>query len=239
MSKRKIAKSASIISLITALSRIFGYVRDLTIAFFFGTGPGAQAFVVAFRIPSLLRQLVGEGAVGAALVPVFSEYLSLRSKEDFKDLAAALFSIFSVSLIAFVVMGIASAPFIVKLIAPGFLKEADLYKFNLTVRMTRILFPYVLLIGLGSFCMGILHSFKIFAPSGFGPVLLNISIIGAAVFLRDKFGEPAISLAVGALIGGVLQLGIQLPPLFRRGIRPRLVFGFCRTCINRGKYSLL
>jgi len=233
MSKQEIAKSALIISLATNLSRVFGYARDLIIAFFFGTGAGAQAFVVAFRIPNLLRQLVGEGAVGAALVPVFSEYLSIRSEDEFKNLAKALFSIFSVALVVLVVVGIWLAPFIVRLIAPGFLDEENLYKFALTVKMTRILFPYILLVGLGAICMGVLHSFRIFAPSSFAPVILNISIICAALFLRNKFVEPAMSLAVGALIGGVLQLAIQLPPLIKKGVRLKFVFGIAREGTRR------
>jgi putative peptidoglycan lipid II flippase len=231
MSKQKIAKSASIISLATALSRVFGYVRDLVIAFFFGTGTSAQAFVVAFRIPNLLRQLVGEGAVGAALVPVFSEYLSVRSEDEFKNLSAALFSIFSVILIALVGAGIIFTPFIVRLIAPGFI--VDEHKFALTVKLTRFLFPYILLVGLGAFCMGALHTLGIFAPSSFGPVFLNISIIAAALFLRKSFSEPVISLAVGVLIGGVLQLGIQLPPLIKKGMRLKFMWKAARDGIIR------
>ncbi|MFH1855852.1 MAG: murein biosynthesis integral membrane protein MurJ [Candidatus Omnitrophota bacterium] len=239
MSKIKIVKSAFIISAATALSRVFGYARDLVMAFFFGTGTGAQAFIIAFKIPNLLRYLVGEGAVSAALVPVFSEYLSVRSEEEFKNLAAALFSIFCVVLIMIVTAGILFAPFIVKLIAPGFLKEVDLYKFTLTVTMTRVLFPYILLIGLGSWCMGILHSYKIFAPSSFGPALLNIVIIGAVFSLRNKFAEPALSLAVGALVGGAAQLAIQLPPLVKKGIRLRFVFHTAKKGVQKVMRLLL
>lgn len=224
MSKIKIAQSAFIISFGTVLSRIFGYVRDLVIAFFFGTGTGAQAFVVAFRIPNLLRQLVGEGAAGAALVPVFSEYLSVRTEKEFKNLTTALFSIFSAFLIVVTALGILFAPLIVKIIAPGFLQESDLYKFTLTVRMTQVMFPYVLLIGLGAWCMGILHSLKIFAPSSFGPVFLNLSIIASIFFFRNRFAEPAMSLPCGVLIGGLLQLVVQLVPLMKHGIRFKFIF---------------
>lgn len=224
MSKIKIAQSAFIISFGTVLSRIFGYVRDLVIAFFFGTGTGAQAFVVAFRIPNLLRQLVGEGAASAALVPVFSEYLSVHSEKDFKNLAAALFSIFSAFLIAVTALGILFAPLIVKIMAPGFLQESDLYKFTLTVRMTQVMFPYILLIGLGAWCMGILHSLKIFAPSSFGPVFLNLSIIASIFFFRNRFAEPSMSLAWGVLIGGIFQLAAQLPPILKQGISFKFIF---------------
>lgn len=237
MSKRKIAESASVISFATALSRIFGYVRDMVVAFFFGTGLNAQAFVVAFKIPNLLRQLVGEGAVTSALVPVFSEYMSIRTEKELKNLVSALFYIFSLVLVILILAGIISTPVIVKLIAPGFL--SDEIKYSLTVKLTRLLFPYLFLVGLGSLCMGLLHSFRIFAPSAFGPVFLNISIITSAFYFRNKFSEPVMSLAWGVLIGGLVQFIMQFLPLMKKGIGLKFVWASARKGVYRiGKLLL-
>jgi putative peptidoglycan lipid II flippase len=212
---KSIAKSAGTIGIFTFFSRVLGFIRDIVIAQIFGTGLAAQAFVVSFRIPNLMRELIGEGATNAALVPVFSEYVVRKEKKEFWSAVHTLLSIFFPLLVLITVAGIISAPWIVKIIAPGFLK--DLAKFNLTVRLTRIMFPYLVLIGLTAYAMGILHTFKSFTAPALGPCLLNISLILAVLFLRFYFHEPIYALAIGVLAGGLLQLIIQLPPLYRKG----------------------
>ncbi|MFH1338302.1 MAG: murein biosynthesis integral membrane protein MurJ [Candidatus Omnitrophota bacterium] len=227
MSKNKsILKSASVISLATLCSRLLGFVRDIVIAAFFGTGAVSEAFFVAFRIPNLLRHLVGEGAANSAFVPVFCEYRTKEEKKDFWDLISNGFWIILITLSVLSLSGILLSRHLVGLIAPGFLKEPD--KFLLTVRLTKILFPYLLLIGLAAYIMGLLHTFKSFTSPALGPCLLNISMIVSIVIAYRLMPDPVFGLAWGVLIGGIFQIGIQIPSLFKQGFRP----GFLRIRPN-------
>jgi putative peptidoglycan lipid II flippase len=164
---KSIIRSAGVVSLATVISRILGFIRDVVIARLFGVYIYAQAFVIAFRIPNLLRDLVGEGASNAALVPVFSEYQLRRSREEFWELANVVLNILLVILTAIVFLGILFSPLIVRLIAPGF--SADPEKFLQTVRLNRLIFPYILLISLAAYSMGILNSLKHFTVPAFAP----------------------------------------------------------------------
>jgi len=211
-----IIRSASVIGLATLCSRILGFIRDVIIARLFGVYVYAQAFVIAFKIPNLFRDLVGEGATNAAFVPVFSEYTVKHSSEEFWELANVVLNLLLVILTAITLLGILFAPVIVRLIAPGFV--ADTYKLATTIKLTRIIFPYVLLVSLAAYSMGILNSLKHFTIPAFSPCLLNISIIICALL----FGEGITGLATGILIGGVLQLAIQIPVLYKNGFRLNL-----------------
>ena len=217
MSKKHIIKSAGIIGFATVISRVLGFVRDIIIARFFGTARYAEAFVVAFRIPNMLRDLVGEGATNAAFVPVLSEYL-VKKKEEFWELANVILNLLLIALSAITIAGIAAAPLIVRFIAPGFLEDPE--KFAITVKLTRVMFPYILLIGLAAYTMGVLNSLKHFSAPAFGPCLLNIAIIICAII----WGESVMGLASGVLIGGVLQLAVQIPVLYKKGFK----FSFTR-----------
>lgn len=213
---RKLARSVGIIGSLTGVSRVLGFVRDLVIAAAFGTGLGAEAFVVSFKLPNLLRDLVGEGAANAAFVPVLTECRENRPKE-FWRLVSTLFCVMTVILAFLAVLGIVFAPVVVRLIAPGFVTSTDPNQFPLTVTLTRVIFPYVLLIGLSALAMGVLNTLKEFTASALGPILLNLSMIASGVFLEDRYGPMA--LVVGVLIGGVLQLGCQVPPLLKNGFK--------------------
>ena len=217
---RAIAKSAGIISFATLCSRILGFVRDMVIARLFGVYVYAQAFVVAFRIPNLFRDLLGEGATNAALVPVFSEYTVRHTKEEFWELSNVLLNLLLVILASVTILGIVFSPFIVRLIAPGFIASPE--KLATTVRLNRLIFPYVLLVSLAAYSMGILNSLKHFAVPAFAPCLLNISIIIFAI----AFGEGIKGLALGVMVGGCLQLAIQIPVLYKKGFRLRLFQDF-------------
>lgn len=212
---KAIARSAGAISFATLISRILGFIRDVVIARVFGIYAYAQAFVIAFRIPNLFRDLVGEGAANAAFVPVFSEYAEKRSKEEFWELVNVMLNLLLVVLMAITLLGIIFSPLIVRLIAPGFAASAD--KLQITIRLNRIIFPYLLLIGLAAYSTAVLNSLKHFSVPAFAPCLLNISIIVCALI----FGEGIKGLALGVLIGGVLQLGIQIPVLYKKGFRFR------------------
>jgi len=161
MSSRKhIIKSAGVIGFATVISRVLGFVRDILIANFFGTARYAQAFVVAFRIPNMLRDLIGEGATNAALVPVLSEYSQTKKKQEFWHLANVLLNVVLIVLAGLTLLGVAFTPMIVRLIAPGFISDPE--KLRITIYLTRFMFPYVLLVGLLAYSMGVLNSLRHF-----------------------------------------------------------------------------
>lgn len=210
---KSIAKSASVIGIATFCSRILGFLRDVVIARLFGVLSLAQAFVIAFKIPNLFRDLLGEGAGNAAFVPVFSEYKVKHTQEEFWELANVVLNLLLVVASAITLLGIIFSPWIVRLIAPGFI--ADPEKLATTIRLNRIIFPYIILISLAAYSMGLLNSLKHFAVPAFAPCLLNISIIVFALI----FGEGIRGLALGVLVGGVLQLAVQIPILYKKGFR--------------------
>lgn len=214
-----VARSAAVIGLATVASRILGFIRDVVIARLFGIYIYAQAFVIAFRIPNLFRDLVGEGASNAAIVPVLSEYNFKRSREEFWELANLLLNLLAVILSAITILGVIFSPLIVRLIAPGFISSPE--KLQATINLNRIIFPYILLIGLAAYAMAVLNSLKSFLISAFAPCLLNIAIIVCALL----FGEGTKGLATGVLIGGLLQLAVQIPVLYKKGFRPK--FALC------------
>lgn len=213
LSKSSLVKSAGIISMATLCSRLLGFIRDIVIARLFGVYVYAQAFVVAFKIPNLFRDLVAEGAANAAFVPVFSEYRAKHTKEEFWELANVVLNLLLILLSVVTLVGIVSAPLIVRAIAPGFV--ADPEKLTTTISLTRIIFPYLLLISLAAYAMAVLNTLKHFSVPAFAPCLLNISIIVFALW----FGENVFGLSLGVLIGGVLQLTVQLPVLYKKGFR--------------------
>lgn len=215
---KSIVKSAGIIGLATLSSRILGFIRDIVIARLFGVYLYAQAFVIAFKIPNLFRDLLGEGSANAALVPIFSEYSVKKSKEEFWELANIVLNLLLVTLMSITLLGIIFSPAIVRLIAPGFIASPE--KLETTIRLNRIIFPYVLLISLAAYSMGILNSLKHFTIPAFAPCLLNISIIVFAML----FGEGITGLALGVLVGGILQLAVQIPVLYKKGFRPKFIW---------------
>lgn len=224
---KAVYRSAGVIAAATLASRILGFIRDLVIARLFGVFIYAQAFVIAFKIPNLFRDLVGEGAANAAFVPVFSEYIAKGRKEEFWELANILMNVLLVVLSFITIIGIIFSPHIVKLIAPGFI--ADSAKFSATVVLNRLIFPYILLIGLTAYAMGILNSLRHFALPAFGPCLLNISIIISAI----AWGEGVKGLATGVLAGGVLQLAVQLPVLYKKGFRFRFTWALDHPAVKK------
>jgi len=227
MSKRHILKSAGIIGFATVISRVLGLARDILIARFFGTARYAQAFVVAFRIPNMLRDLIGEGATNAAFVPVLSEYSETRKKEEYWHLANVLLNAVLIVLAAVTLLGVALAPAIVRLIAPGFIGDAE--KLRITIYLTRIMFPYILLVGLLAYSMGILNSLRHFSVPAFAPSILNVSIIACALLRQGSVS----ALAAGVLIGGVVQLAVQIPVLYAKGFRFNFASGIFHPAVKK------
>ncbi|MFH0732575.1 MAG: murein biosynthesis integral membrane protein MurJ [Candidatus Omnitrophota bacterium] len=220
-SSKSITKSASVIGSATLLSRILGFARDVITARFFGTGAVADAFFMAFSIPNLLRDLVGEGATNAAVVPVLTDELTKNGKDAFWKLAHALFNIFLLALFAVTVLGVVFAPAIVRVIAFGFKITPE--KFNQTIVFARMLFPFIFFIGLAAYGMGVLNTLKHFSTPSLGPACLNAAMIICTIVLYKSIG--IYGLILGVLIGGVLQFAIQMPALAKAGFLPFKDFG--------------
>jgi putative peptidoglycan lipid II flippase len=214
--KEKIARAAGVVGAATLLSRVFGFIRDMVVAQLFGAGNATDAFFVAFRIPNLLRRLVGEGALTASFIPIYSEYLIQHSQEESNRFVQISFTLLTISLSAITLLGIAFSPWIVKAIAYGF--SANPEKFGLTVLLNRLMFPYIFFISLVALSMGVLNSLRHFSAPAFSPVILNLSIIACALLGFPYLDEPILSLALGVLIGGMGQLLFQIPFLYRKGI---------------------
>ncbi len=207
------------VSGLTLVSRILGYARDFFIARAFGAGLATDAFFVAFRIPNLLRRLFAEGAFSQAFVPVLAEYKNRHSLEETRSLIDGVATVLFVALVVAAALGIAIAPLIVYVSAPGF--AADPGKYELTVSLLRITFPYILFISLVAFAAGVLNTWNRFSVPAFTPSLLNVSFIVAALFFADRFDAPVTALAWAVFAGGVLQLAFQVPFLAKLGLLPR------------------
>jgi len=213
----RVVKAAGVVGAATFASRVLGFIRDAVIAWYFGAGLSTDAFIAAFRIPNLLRKLFGEGSLSNAFVAVFTEYLTKQGQTEAFKLARSALWMLSAILVVISILGILLSPLIVRMIAPGFAGTAA--KLSLTVTLTRIMFPYVFFICLVAVCMGILNALGHFAAPALAPVLLNLAMIGAVLFISPYFADPAAGLAVGVVIGGAMQLLLQLPVLIRKGVK--------------------
>lgn len=224
-------RSTFIVSAMTMLSRIAGLVRDMVFMNLFGADKLMDAFLVAFKIPNFLRRLFAEGAFAQAFVPVLSEVKTQRGDAAVKVLVDRVAGTLSVVLGGVTVLSVAAAPVIIFLFAPGF--RGDELKFGLAADMLRITFPYLLLISLTAFAGGILNSYQRFAASSFTPVLMNLTMIGFAVWVSPLMSQPVMALAWGVLVAGVVQLGFQVPYLRRIGMLPRPRMGFRDPDVKR------
>ena len=212
-------KAALSISAMMLLSRITGLINLVIGANLFGAGAQMDAFQVAWRIPNFLRRLFAEGAFSQAFVPVFAEYRAKRGLTDTRLLADHVASLMALILFVVSIIGVLIAPVMVYMMASGFTADAD--KFNLTVDMVRITFPYIFFISLVAFASGVLNTFSSFKIPAFTPVLLNICSIVASIFIAPYLNPPILALAIGALAGGVLQLAFQYPALKRIDMLPK------------------
>ena len=229
--REHLARSTTIVSSATFISRVFGLVREQVFAFLFGAGFATDAFVAAFRIPNLLRDLFAEGALSAAFIPVFTDYLVNKDKKEAFRLGNLVINALLVVLSAIVLIGILATPWIVDLIAPGF--KAIPGKSELTVLLARIMFPFLPLVSLAAVAMGMLNSLKHFGVPAFAPTMFNIGMILAGFFLCPLFDPPILGMAFGALLGGLGQWTCQLPGLRREGYRYRPVVSFRDPGVKR------
>jgi putative peptidoglycan lipid II flippase len=206
----------------TLASRITGFIRDTLLAVVFGAGFAMDAFVVAFRIPNLLRRLFAEGAFSQAFVPVLGEYRNRKGDEATRELAGKVLAVLAAVLFAATLIGVIAAPLIVYASAFGFARDPE--KFALTVTMLRICFPYILFISLVSFSAGLLNTYGAYKAPAFTPVLLNLSFIAFAVLVAPRMDKPIVALAWAVFFGGLAQLAFQVPFLKRIGMWPKLAW---------------
>ncbi|MGP1952784.1 MAG: murein biosynthesis integral membrane protein MurJ [Arsenophonus sp. ET-KM2-MAG3] len=217
-------KSLAVISSITMFSRILGFIRDAIITRFFGASAATDAFFVAFKLPNLLRRIFAEGAFSQAFIPILVEYKNQQGNEATRTFIAYISGLLTLILAIITLAEILVAPWIIYITAPGFIATPD--KFDLTVRLLRITFPYIFLISLVSLVGAILNNWNRFSVPAFAPILLNISMITSMLLLAPYCKPPIIALAWGVFIGGILQFLYQLPFLQKIGmlVLPRISF---------------
>ena len=230
--QKAMTRAAGVVGFWTTLSRILGFVRDMVIALFMGAGPGADAFFVAFRIPNLLRRLTAEGAFSAAFIPTYVETLQKDGSSEAARLARITFTFAAIVLCVVTVAGVMFSPWIVRVVAQGFVDDPS--KFELTVHLNRIMFPYIFFISLVALAAGVLNSMGHFGAPAAAPVLLNIAMIGSVAIFCTYFNvEPFYALAWGVVAGGILQLLLQLPYLVAVGVRLRPDFHFRHPALKK------
>jgi len=215
--KTRLIRSTAAVAAPTMVSRILGYVRDLLQAYFLGTGTGADAFTIAFTIPNLFRRLTGEGAMTPAFIPTFTELKGGPDRKRLWRFANVFFWDLALVMAVTTVLGILFAPGLVKVIAFGFGDVAG--KWGLTIFMTRVMFPYLFFITLAALASGILNSFGRFFVPASTSILFNVAIIAAVTGWARDARDPALVFAAGVVIGGILQLAIQVPFLWKEGMR--------------------
>ncbi|HNW79788.1 MAG TPA: murein biosynthesis integral membrane protein MurJ, partial [Candidatus Competibacteraceae bacterium] len=228
---KALLKSTGIVSAMTSLSRVSGFIRDMLYAQLFGAGAGTDAFFVAFRIPNFLRRLFAEGAFSQAFVPVFSEYQTQHQQAELRELVDQVTGTLGAILLLITALGVLAAPLLILLFAPGFSSDAG--KYQLTVDMLRITFPYLLFISLTALAGGVLNSCGRFAIPAVTPVLLNLTMIAAALWLAPHMEKPVMGLAWGVFIAGVVQLGFQIPFLRQIKLLPRPRWGWASAGVQQ------
>ncbi len=226
----RIVRAAGVVGIATFGSRILGFVRDMVTAFFFGTADVADAFFIAFTIPNLLRRLFAEGTLTVSFVPVFTDYLTNSGIEEAKKVFQITMTALGIILIGTVLFGIVFSEEIVSVIAPGFKDSPE--KWETTIYLTRVMFPYIFFISLTALAMGVLNSLRHFFAPASAPMLLNIAMIAAMFLVSPYLDKPILGLAIGVIIGGVLQLLFQIPFLLKRGMVPKLNFNFSHPAVK-------
>ena len=225
MSPRRLARSAGLIGTATLASRLLGLVREVVQGAYFATSNAADAFGVATRIPSLLRDLFAEGAMSAAFVPTLSRIHQTEGREAAWRLGSQVINALIVVTGAFVVVGTVFVQPLVETYAPGF--EEQLGKTSLTISLTRINMPFLMLVAVAAACMGMLNSLRRFMIPASSPALFNVVFILCTVILVPVFTrtgiEPVMALSVAMLLGGVIQVAVQWPALRREGYRHRWI----------------
>ena len=221
---RHLFKSTVIVSSMTLISRILGFVRDMLIARIFGVDVATDAFFVAFKIPNFFRRLFAEGAFAHAFIPVLADYKEQGNKADLKVFVDKTAGTLAGILMLLTLIGVVVAPVLILLLAPGFAWQGSQYE--LAVLLLKITFPYLLFISLVAFAGAILNAHDKFAIPALTPVLLNISMIVAAIWFAPLMEQPIVALAWGVFAAGIIQVCFQIPSLMRLGLLPRFRWGY-------------
>lgn len=227
----QLLKSTTVVSLMTFISRIVGFIRDMALAHIFGATAGIDAFLLAFKIPNFMRRLFAEGAFSQAFVPILSEYRATQSHEEVKLLVDRVFGALSMVLLLVTLLGVVFAPFFIHIFAPGFKTEGP--RFSLACHLLQLTFPYILFISLTAFAGGVQNTYKKFAAPAFTPVLLNFSLIASAYLFSPYFQEPVEALAWGVLLAGISQLVFQVPFLRQLALFPTPKWGWSDPGVRR------
>lgn len=215
---KSLFRSTSLVMVNTCISRVLGFVRTMVFAHFFGAMAGMDAFLIAFRIPNLMRKLFAEGAFSQAFVPVLSEYRQKKSADEVNYFLNNMAGTLGLLLLIVTLIGIFCAPWLVSLFAPGFKHIGP--RFIYAADMLRITMPYLLLISLTALCGAILNAYDDFGWPSFNPVLLNVVLIGMAICASPYFHVPIYSLAWGVCIAGFVQLFFLMPFLYFKHLMP-------------------
>ena len=231
VSGKRLIQSTSIVSGMTLLSRILGLARDMVFARFFATSLVMDAFLVANRIPNMLRRFFAEGAFSQGFVPVMAQYREKHSHEEAREFVDAIAGTFGLILFGITLVGVVAAPVLVAIVAPGFIGDDG--RFELATMMLRFTFPYLLFISLTAFAGGILNTYGRFAVPALTPVILNVVLIAAAIWVAPLLAEPGMALAYAVFIAGVLQLLFQIPFLMRIRAIPRPKWRIAHAGVRR------
>jgi len=228
---RRLARTTSVVSGMTLLSRVLGLVRDAVLARYFSTSLVMDAFLVANRIPNMLRRFFAEGAFSQGFVPVMARYREKHSHEEAREFVDAVAGTFGLVLFFVTLAGVIAAPVLVAIVAPGFIGDDG--RFEIATLMLRFTFPYLFFVSLTAFAGGILNTYGRFGVPAFTPVILNIVLIAAAVWLSPLLEEPGMALAYAVFAAGLLQLLFQLPFLMRIRALPRPTWGAAHKGVKR------
>lgn len=234
---KNLTKHSLTASCITLISRISGFIRDILTAVLFGATVGYDAYVLAFRIPNLMRRLFAEGAFSQAFIPIFAEYTQQKSHQEIKLFLNKIAGNLAFILFIITILGIFLSPWVVEIFAPGFIKNP--LKLQASINMLRITFPYIFFISLTALAAGVLNCYQKFMVPAFTPVLLNISLIISSLLLAKKFIIPELSLAWGVLIAGVIQLAFQLPFLYKLRLLPKLTVSWSDAGVKRVLFLMI
>ncbi|MCX7115828.1 MAG: murein biosynthesis integral membrane protein MurJ [Gammaproteobacteria bacterium] len=222
--RQSLLRSTTLVSVLTFMSRLLGFVRDMVIAQGFGSGAATDAFFVAFRIPNFMRRLFAEGAFSQAFVPVLADYQQTRSDEDVRLFIARVAGQLGLVLCLITCLGMLFSPEVIRVFAPGF--GVDSIRSSLASEMLRLTFPYLFFISLTAMAGAVLNTFGYFGVPAITPVFLNITMIAAVFFISPHMSVPVVGVAIGVLLAGLVQFLFQLPFLYKHHllVRPRFVF---------------
>lgn len=233
----QLALRTSVVSGMTLVSRILGLVRDIVFARYFGASLVMDAFLVAQRIPNMLRRFFAEGAFSAGFIPVMARYRENHDHEDAREFVDAIAGTFGIVLFLVTLVGVVASPLLVLIVAPGFVGDGG--DFDLAALMLRFTFPYLLFVSLTAFAGGILNTYGRFGVPAFTPVILNVVLITAAIWVAPLLEEPVMALAYGILVAGILQLLFQLPFLARIHAFPRPVWAPHHAGVRRSVHLMV